>query len=502
MVVGSALGHTHVFNVMDKNPGTFASNATCQEKARFYYSCVCGEKGTETFEDGELVDHYFENYIYNNDATEYEDGTETANCYYGCGETDTKVVIGSALGHTHVFNVKNTWIINSISGATCQHRARYYYMCECGEVGTEVFEDGELADHNYNTPNYFWVNDNLSVTAIAMCSVCNTPLTETVGTTYSVVVEPTEKENGVGRYTTLPFIHNNVFNQQFKDVVIKAVVSVLSGNSTYGYSDLLNLENGENMQDFYEKLYSISSEFMSSSENMIVDANGLYTLDTIDVSEFGLTLNEAVAIWKIFYLENPSFYWLSNTVSSLGNSLILAIDEAYASASYRAECDEDIMTMISDCEAYLSSATTDSEKAKLIHDFIINRIDYAYKSDGITPEDDIWAHNIMGAASHEFGVCETYAKTYLFLALLNDVESIIVSGMANGGAHAWNYICIDEKWYGVDATWDDQSYGIIYNYFGTSKSGIADHTPDSNTVMNFDYLYALPELSETGLSVL
>ena len=74
--------------------------------------------------------------------------------------------------------------------------------------------------------------------------------------------------------------------------------------------------------------------------------------------------------------------------------------------------------------------------------------------------------------------------------------------MANGGAHAWNYICIDEKWYGVDATWDDQSYGIIYNYFGTSKSGIADHTPDSNTVLNFDYLYALPELSETGLSVL
>ena len=49
------------------------------------------------------------------------------------------------------------------------------------------------------------------------------------------------------------------------------------------------------------------------------------------------------------------------------------------------ECDEDIMTMISDCETYLSSATTETEKAKLIHDFIINRIDYAYESSPLYP---------------------------------------------------------------------------------------------------------------------
>ena len=34
-----------------------ASAATCTEKATYYYSCVCGVKGTQTFEHGELAEH-------------------------------------------------------------------------------------------------------------------------------------------------------------------------------------------------------------------------------------------------------------------------------------------------------------------------------------------------------------------------------------------------------------------------------------------------------------
>lgn len=37
------------------------SDATCKKKAVYYYSCECGEKGTEVFEHGDVVDHVFEN---------------------------------------------------------------------------------------------------------------------------------------------------------------------------------------------------------------------------------------------------------------------------------------------------------------------------------------------------------------------------------------------------------------------------------------------------------
>lgn len=37
-----------------------ASEATCTEPAKYYYSCECGEKGTETFASGETLGHSYE----------------------------------------------------------------------------------------------------------------------------------------------------------------------------------------------------------------------------------------------------------------------------------------------------------------------------------------------------------------------------------------------------------------------------------------------------------
>ena len=35
------------------------------------------------------------------------------------------------------------------SSADCETPAKYYYSCECGEKGSEVFEYGESAPHEY-----------------------------------------------------------------------------------------------------------------------------------------------------------------------------------------------------------------------------------------------------------------------------------------------------------------------------------------------------------------
>ncbi len=44
--------------------------------------------------------HSFTNYVYNNDATELADGTETAVCDHGCGATDTRTAEGTILPGT------------------------------------------------------------------------------------------------------------------------------------------------------------------------------------------------------------------------------------------------------------------------------------------------------------------------------------------------------------------------------------------------------------------
>lgn len=51
--------------------------------------------------------------------------------------------------HTHTFDMQIIFDSYKASDATCIEPAKYYYSCECGEKGTEVFANGIAAGHNY-----------------------------------------------------------------------------------------------------------------------------------------------------------------------------------------------------------------------------------------------------------------------------------------------------------------------------------------------------------------
>ena len=53
----SKLSHTYDKKVVQ--PEYLKTDATCQNKAEYYYSCVCGKQGEETFEYGELAAHSY-----------------------------------------------------------------------------------------------------------------------------------------------------------------------------------------------------------------------------------------------------------------------------------------------------------------------------------------------------------------------------------------------------------------------------------------------------------
>ncbi len=56
-------GHVHVFDRQEAETKYMKSEADCTHKAVYYYSCSCGETGTETFESGELGAHNYESGI-------------------------------------------------------------------------------------------------------------------------------------------------------------------------------------------------------------------------------------------------------------------------------------------------------------------------------------------------------------------------------------------------------------------------------------------------------
>ena len=278
-------------------------------------------------------------------------------------------------------------------------------------------------------------------------------------------------------------------------------ITLPKGHNPHGYYDLANNIRGRDMQKLYRELLGACEEFAQNTTD-VVATNGLYIIETIQLSDYIITPQEVIAVWKVFYGDNPEYYWLSNTLILGGNDFNLCIDVAYASASYRAECDQAIDQMVAELDAEITDGMSDLEKAKTIHDFVINRMDYAYENDGTTPQDDIWAHNMIGCAKYNWGVCESYAKTYLYLCLLNDVECLYVVGDA-GEPHAWNLICLDGTWYGVDCTWDDTgTENISYSCFGMASAYLeSTHTADEPSDRGIDYWYELPEVSTRPLEL-
>lgn len=82
--IDSKLHHSYTEQIVSDE--YLAAPATCTEKAKYYYSCSCGAKGTETFEHGEIdrENHDYKDVI--TAPTKYTDGYTTHTCAR-CGNT-------------------------------------------------------------------------------------------------------------------------------------------------------------------------------------------------------------------------------------------------------------------------------------------------------------------------------------------------------------------------------------------------------------------------------
>ena len=97
---GSSEPHTCIFDQQVATDVYKDKDATCLTKATYFYSCECGEKGTTTFEYGELAEHTYGAWTTKTEATCTEDKVEKRTCSVtGCGHEDTRTVTNTALGH-------------------------------------------------------------------------------------------------------------------------------------------------------------------------------------------------------------------------------------------------------------------------------------------------------------------------------------------------------------------------------------------------------------------
>lgn len=273
-------------------------------------------------------------------------------------------------------------------------------------------------------------------------------------------------------------------------------------DGTYAYNSLASFENGTKMQEFYREIDAAADAFHISDEDAksktISNGSTVYYAAEVIFYDNGITLEEAQTVWNAYTIDHPLYYWYSKQIVFNSNIITICVDDDYITAESRKQLNSNIYALVKEYVESLNGAGEAYEIAKIFHDNIIANAEYAYipdpDPDKKIPSDEDWAHNIIGVMLNGEGVCESYAKAFQLLLNYCEVECIFVTGTANGGAHAWNMVKLDNgEWYWYDLTWDDGTRSE--KYFCVTEMDYHDvATPGE---MGKDYVYILPEVAET-----
>ncbi len=161
--------------------------------------------------------------------------------------------------------------------------------------------------------------------------------------------------------------------------------------------------------------------------------------------------------------------------SCRGNAYTLEL-VYYTTAAQEAATDARVADIMESLDLPRAS---DYDTVKAVHDYLCDTVTY-----NTTGDDTPWT--TYGALVQQICVCQGYSLAMYRLLLECGIDCRIIAGVGNGGPHAWNIVELGDYYYSLDATWDDQNYGTIYNWFLRGKTAFyQDHTPQDGPCLNY-----------------
>ena len=213
----------------------------------------------------------------------------------------------------------------------------------------------------------------------------------------------------------------------------------------------------------------------------------------------------------IFYLDVTKMYINIEKISKItGTKYNVYIDNGcdityLADGFYTKEDVEEYENQIEQAKNKIITSVqgkSDYEKIKLVHDYLIDTVEYEADSSQYN------LYDIYGALVNKKCVCEGYAKAFQYLMNELGIDNTIVIGTGTNSKneaenHAWNYVKLDGNWYAIDTTWDDPIISgggkltkkLRYKYFLKGSNTMSENHFPSGKFTQQGQLFKYPELS-------
>ena len=173
----------------------------------------------------------------------------------------------------------------------------------------------------------------------------------------------------------------------------------------------------------------------------------------------------------MFRYMNPQYYFINVSLykgsSSSGWRAAFGVYSAFQNGTARSTATQSVKNQVDTWKNTVNSLGSEAEKVKMIHDLIVEKVDYNYDISNRSSfnEDTAYTQSVYSVFCMDKTVCAGYAQAFEMMCNGVGVDCIAVTS----DDHEWNKVRINDSWYNVDCTWADQST-IDYEYFERSDA--------------------------------
>lgn len=260
-------------------------------------------------------------------------------------------------------------------------------------------------------------------------------------------------------------------------------VKELEGGSSYSPSDIFPAQVSADFLDKDGFCYTVINDTQKSIyRRMNIIAEGMHT-GFVVLGKY--EMSDIVVAFSALRADHPEYYWLSNQFACgyfSGNTAVAFdykndnIDVSYlCTADERNSLNAKLKYALEKFLSSLSPDMSEYEKELMLHDALLSSTVYD-KAAAADSSNNPFAFTAYGALVNGTAICEGYSRAFQLLMKCVGIDCTLITGFSKDQGHMWNKVKIENEWYNVDATWDDDDSYVFHTYFNVSDKMIAiDH---------------------------
>ena len=191
-------------------------------------------------------------------------------------------------------------------------------------------------------------------------------------------------------------------------------------------------------------------------------------------------LNNASIAYRALMSDHPEMFWLSKDFvvsrdrksDAVYMTLSHTFDNYHCDYIFSADEIEEQKNLLEATVKSIADKTadlSDFEKELFFHDWLCENVTY-------NEQGDETIFTAYGALINKSAVCEGYSRAMQLLCKAVKIPCVVIYGSSRNSGHMWNMVCLENKWYHLDITWDDRYEVLLHTYFNLTDAEIsADH---------------------------